>query len=281
MAKTVQTPRPTKEERDNYVANNVESSRQGEMTGDDDGVRQCAEDQKGGEKKIAAAGKFKATGDGNYADNSHQGDMTGDDDGVRVCAEDQKGGEKKIEAAGNVEETGDGGNFKQDVKELVFDNDVDLKDNKETPNELIKSNATDSLGEKSTKKPRLDDNLCAPPSGLPTLSSMLSDLKQKFRGKRPKSPVHSIPMEFCTRKGRQQYMTEWILRQEKKAETHTIDHKWFDDAIDMVKDGRAKLLVENGYNMFGEKLREGHNFFDKNMAEEYEMYDWIPKVGYE
>ena len=45
----------------------------------------------------------------------------------------------------------------------------------------------------------------------------------------------------------------------------------------MLSDGRAQLLVENGFNMYGNKLNEGKNFFDKPFDEEYEMYDWLPR----
>ena len=44
----------------------------------------------------------------------------------------------------------------------------------------------------------------------------------------------------------------------------------------MVKDGRAQILVSNGYNMYGEKLMDGMNFFDKPLNEGYGMDDWLP-----
>eukprot|EP00956_Cyclotella_meneghiniana_P013693 scaffold19953_cov37-Cyclotella_meneghiniana.AAC.2 len=45
----------------------------------------------------------------------------------------------------------------------------------------------------------------------------------------------------------------------------------------MVADGRAKLLVSYGYNMYGKRMKDGRNFFDKPFNEEYEMFDWVPK----
>ena len=45
----------------------------------------------------------------------------------------------------------------------------------------------------------------------------------------------------------------------------------------MVNDGRAQVLVSNGYNMYGEKMKEGMNFFDKPFDHDYGMYDWLPK----
>ena len=48
-------------------------------------------------------------------------------------------------------------------------------------------------------------------------------------------------------------------------------------AINMVSDGRAQLLVSNGYNLYGKNLRKGRNFFDKPFEEDYGMFDWVPK----
>ena len=45
----------------------------------------------------------------------------------------------------------------------------------------------------------------------------------------------------------------------------------------MVSDGRAKLLVSYGYNMYCKRMRDGRNFFDKPFNEDYEMFDWVPK----
>ena len=44
----------------------------------------------------------------------------------------------------------------------------------------------------------------------------------------------------------------------------------------MINDGTAKMLVEGGYNVFGDKLKSGRNFFDKALDQGYEMYDLVP-----
>ena len=65
-----------------------------------------------------------------------------------------------------------------------------------------------------------------------------------------------------------------MKRQHKKAHETIFDDRFY-DAINMVSDGRAGLLVSNGYNLYGQKLRAGQNFFDKPIDEEYGMFDWV------
>ena len=62
----------------------------------------------------------------------------------------------------------------------------------------------------------------------------------------------------------------------KKAQQIIYDDR-FEDAKKMVADGRAKLLVSHGYNMYGKRMIDSRNFFDKPFDEDYEMFDWVPK----
>lgn len=254
MARTFKIPRNQEirnnsriEEVESYVAN---TGRQA-TTGYDDDISGGTNDEKGSEMTIKV--------DAEYQKN------VGLTDDENKCNEATKENPNKL-ITNDLEQT-----KKKSVARLG-----DIEDRVEKEKNV---KATDSVEMKAVKKQRLDNHLHVTQStNNAMLSSILSDLGQKFsKIKRPSSPVHSIPIEFCTRNDRKEYMTDWIHHQEKKAESCSIDYKWFDDAIDMVKDGRAKILVENGYNMYGDKLREGRNFFDKVMAEEYGMYDWIPE----
>lgn len=101
-------------------------------------------------------------------------------------------------------------------------------------------------------------------------------------GLRANSPPHPIPLQYYDKDDEPEYRKEWIKQQEIKAENlndddENIDNNLFTEAIKMVSDGRAQLLVESGYNMYGNKLNDGKNFFDKPFDEEYDMYDWIPR----
>ena len=95
-------------------------------------------------------------------------------------------------------------------------------------------------------------------------------------GDRAKSPCIRIPIDcLYPDKSLSPYKIVWIESQQKKAREIIFDDR-FEDAIAMVKDGRAQTLVSNGYNMYGGKMTDSMNFFDKHMDEEYGMYDWIP-----
>jgi len=95
-------------------------------------------------------------------------------------------------------------------------------------------------------------------------------------GNRPISPIQSIPLCYCV--GDQpDYISDWIKRQERKAiHESQIDISFYNDAQTMINDGTAKMLVEGGYNVFGDKLKSGRNFFDKALDQGYEMYDLVP-----
>lgn len=103
--------------------------------------------------------------------------------------------------------------------------------------------------------------------------------QKKFRtGERAFSPVYAIPIDYYTSQLKEgvEYRAAWVHRQHEKAQQILFDDR-FDDAINMVSDGRAELLVSHGYNMYGQKIRDGRNFFDKPLDEEYGMLDWLPK----
>ena len=121
------------------------------------------------------------------------------------------------------------------------------------------------------------------PPGSPRLSihDLVRTQSAKYSaGWRAKSPPHPIPIQYYGKDNQPQYRKEWIKHQEIKAENaHKEDdeNNLFTESIKMVSDGRAQLLVNNGYNMYGQRLTEGRNFFDKPFDEEYEMFDWLPQ----
>ena len=96
-------------------------------------------------------------------------------------------------------------------------------------------------------------------------------------GERAMSPVFGIPVEFYTSNNPQPlHRIAWVQRQQEKAQRIIYDDR-FTDAKKMVADGRAKLLVSHGYNMYGKRMIDSRNFFDKPFDEDYEMFDWVPK----
>ena len=130
------------------------------------------------------------------------------------------------------------------------------------------------------KKSRVSD------AAMSLSSQMQSDLdvdglvsvQKKFKsGERVKSPPRPIPID-CVHPDRSlpAHQIAWIESQQRKARDIIFDDR-FHDAIAMVNDGRAQVLVSNGYNMYGEKMKEGMNFFDKPFDHDYGMYDWLPK----
>ena len=109
-------------------------------------------------------------------------------------------------------------------------------------------------------------------------TTIIKEQLRKFSdGERAMSPVVGIPVEFYTSNNPQPlHRIAWVQRQQEKAQRIIYDDR-FTDAKKMVSDGRAKLLVSYGYNMYGKRMRDGRNFFDKPFNEDYEMFDWVPK----
>ena len=107
---------------------------------------------------------------------------------------------------------------------------------------------------------------------------LVQEQKLKFgEGDRAMSPPFGIPVECYTiDKTQPPHKIKWIECQQKKYKRIIYDDR-FQEAIKMIADGRAELLVENGLNMYGDKINEGKNFFDKPLNEEYDMYDWVPR----
>ena len=101
--------------------------------------------------------------------------------------------------------------------------------------------------------------------------------RKKFEAiPRAKSPPHEIPIScLVPDESLPPHKVAWLIAQQNKAK-HVIYDDRFEDAKQMVKDGRAHILASNGYNMYGEKLKDGMNFFDKPLAEDYAMLDWLP-----
>ena len=111
-------------------------------------------------------------------------------------------------------------------------------------------------------------------------SSPLANLIQEQRsccakGSRPTSPIYSIPLEYCVG-DHPKHITDWIKRQENKSKSSNIDESFYNHAKDLINNGKAEELVKGGFNVFGSKLRRGHNFFDKPLGEDYGMYDCLP-----
>ena len=93
---------------------------------------------------------------------------------------------------------------------------------------------------------------------------------------RAKSPPHEIPIScMVPDQTLAPHKVAWLKTQQQKANDVIYDER-FEDAKKMVEDGRAHILASNGYNMYGEKLNDGMNFFDKPLDEDYEMLDWLP-----
>lgn len=109
--------------------------------------------------------------------------------------------------------------------------------------------------------------------------SPLANLIRKQRSccakSRPTSPIYSIPLEYCVG-DHPKHITDWIKRQENKSKSSNIDESFYNHAKELINNGKAEELVKDGMNVFGSKLRRGHNFFDKPLGEGYEMYDWLP-----
>ncbi len=145
------------------------------------------------------------------------------------------------------------------------------------------SSSLDSSSSISVKYGMIEANNTATSNASPRRQSGvdLEDLvmKQKYKfknGDRAKSPAFGIPIDCLQPDGTLlPYQIAWIESQQQKAKDIIFDDR-FEDAIAMVTDGRAKTLVSNGYNMYGEKMKDGTNFFGKLLSEDYGMYDWIP-----
>lgn len=90
-------------------------------------------------------------------------------------------------------------------------------------------------------------------------------------------PAFFIPLDYYTATSpRPIYQVEWVKKQHERGNDIIYDERLY-DAIEMVSDGRAELLVANGYNMYGERIRVGRNFFDQRLDEDYGMYDLVPR----
>ena len=109
-------------------------------------------------------------------------------------------------------------------------------------------------------------------------TTIIKEQQLKFSdGDRAMSPVFGVPVEYYASNNSQPlHRIAWVERQHEKAQRIIYDDR-FADAKKMVADGRAKLLVSHGYNIYGERMKDGRNFFDKPINEEYEMFDWVPK----
>ena len=81
----------------------------------------------------------------------------------------------------------------------------------------------------------------------------------KLRG-RAKSPSFGVPIDcLYPDMSLSPHKIAWIESQQRKAKEIIFDYR-FEDAIAMVKDGSAQILVSNGYNMYGEKMTHGMIF---------------------
>lgn len=146
---------------------------------------------------------------------------------------------------------------------------------------LFKSQS--SSDSSSLGSPEIIETKKAPTSTTPWTQSevdvgdLVTQQKIKFEiGGRAKSPSFCVPIDcLYPDMSLSPHKIAWIENQKRKAKDIIFDYR-FEDAIAMVKDGRAQILVSNGYNMYGEKLMDGMNFFDKPLKEGYGMYDWLP-----
>ena len=86
------------------------------------------------------------------------------------------------------------------------------------------------------------------------VEGLVMEQRSKFKiGDQAKSPTFPIPID-CIHpdKSLSPHNIAWIEGQLRKAEDIIFDDR-FEDAIAMVTDGRAHILVSSGYNMYGKK----------------------------
>ena len=86
------------------------------------------------------------------------------------------------------------------------------------------------------------------------VGDLVTQQKIKFEigGTRAKSPSFGVPIDcLYPDVSLSPHKIAWIENQKRKAKDIIFDYR-FEDAIAMVKDGRAQILVSNGYNMYGE-----------------------------
>ena len=146
------------------------------------------------------------------------------------------------------------------------------------PGSIHYSSCQDSPSSLSSLPMSYNDKPPSDSSAANDFDELLKKQKKKFiNQERASSPPFGIPIEYCKPDTNQpKYKIDWIKCQQQKAKQIIYDDRFL-DAIAMVSDGRAQTLVLHGYNMYGEKINVGRNFFDKLLSEDYGMYDWIPK----